>query len=127
VTLPNNFYFDILFSFKSVEGALLPAMRDSYMTKHRVPSLSVELCFSPMIYLETDEEAGLPPKIVLITTGWRSLAISLRLCLGARNHEELLMNTNMEDGQSAFFMLDQGASHAPCQMGAGFAPDIYMA
>jgi hypothetical protein len=34
-----------LFSFRSVEGALLPAMRDNYMTKHPVPSLPVELCF----------------------------------------------------------------------------------
>jgi hypothetical protein len=44
VTLPNNFYFGILFSF-SVKGALLPAMRDNYMTQHRVFSPSVDLCF----------------------------------------------------------------------------------
>jgi hypothetical protein len=48
-----------------------------------------------MILLQSDEEAGLPSKVILITTSWRSLAISLRLCLGVRSHEELLMNTDM--------------------------------
>jgi hypothetical protein len=60
----------------------------------------------------------------LITTGWRSLAISLRLCFGAQSHEELLMNTDMEDCHCAFFMLGQGAYHASCRTDASFAPDL---
>ena len=77
-----------------------------------------------MIVFQTDEESSLPLKIILITTCWRSLAISLRLCFGTQTHEELLMITDMEDCHSAFFMLGQEAYHASCRTDASFAPDL---